>query len=74
MDNVVTHPAILICKSNKFHCDNSVMIWVVIITGVTAVFRMFGRELKTKLPELRPAGNLLDEGVSHKEVHPQGTC
>ena len=35
---------------------------------------MFGRELKTKLPELRRAGNLLDEGVrdrdwNHKFTH-----
>ena len=42
-------------------------------TGVTA-FLMFGRELKTKLPELRCAGNLLDEGVrdqdwNHKLIH-----
>ena len=31
--------------------------------GVTPAFLMFGRELKAKLPELRCAGNLLDEGV-----------
>lgn len=30
--------------------------------GVTPAFLMFGRELKTKLPELRCTGNLLDEG------------
>ena len=35
---------------------------------------LFGRELKTKLPELRCAGNLLDEGVrdqdwNHKLIH-----
>ena len=28
---------------------------------------MFGRELKTKLPELRRAGNLLDEGVRDRD-------
>ena len=43
-------------------------------TGVTPAFLMFGRELKTKLPELRRAGNLLDEGVrdrdwNHKFTH-----
>ncbi|PFX17891.1 Uncharacterized protein K02A2.6 [Stylophora pistillata] len=43
-------------------------------TGVTPAFLMFGRELKTKLPELRCAGNPLDEGVryrdwNHKLVH-----
>ena len=43
-------------------------------TGVTPAFLMFGRELKTKLPELRCAGNLLDEGVrdrdwNHKLIH-----
>ena len=42
--------------------------------GVTPAFHMFGRELKTKLPELRRADNLLDEGVrdkdwNHKWVH-----
>ena len=42
--------------------------------GVTTAFLMFGRELKTKLPELRRAGNLLDEGVrdrdwNHKFTH-----
>ena len=43
-------------------------------TGVTPAFLMFGRKLKTKLPELRCAGNLLDEGVrdrdwNHKLIH-----
>ena len=43
-------------------------------SGVTPAFLMFGRELKTKLPELRRAGNLLDEGVrdrdwNHKFTH-----
>ena len=43
-------------------------------TGVTPAFLMFGRELKTKLPELRCAGNLLDEGIrdrdwNHKLIH-----
>ena len=43
-------------------------------TGVTPAFLMFGRELKTKLPELRCAGNLLDEWVrdrdwNHKFTH-----
>ena len=43
-------------------------------TGVTPAFLMFGRELKTKLPELRRTGNLLDEGVrdrdwNHKFTH-----
>ena len=28
---------------------------------------MFGRELKAKLPELRCAGNLLDEGVRNRD-------
>ena len=41
-------------------------------TGVTPTFLMFGRELKTKLPELRRADNLLNEGVRDKE--PQSTC
>ena len=36
-------------------------------TGVTPAFLMFGRELKTKLPELRCAGNLLDEGVRDRD-------
>ena len=43
-------------------------------TGVTPAFLMFGRELKTKLPELKRASNLLDEGVrdrdwNHKFTH-----
>ena len=43
-------------------------------TGVTPASLMFGRELKTKLPELRCADNLLDEGVrdrdwNHKLIH-----
>ena len=43
-------------------------------TGVTSAFLMLNRELKTKLPELRCAGNLLDEGVrdhdwNHKFTH-----
>ena len=43
-------------------------------SGVTPAFLMFGRELKTKLPELRRAGNRLDEGVrdrdwNHKFTH-----
>ena len=43
-------------------------------TGVTPAFLMFGRELETKLPELRRTGNLLDEGVrdrdwNHKFTH-----
>ena len=47
-------------------------------TGVTPAFLMFGRELKTKLPELRCAGNLLDEGIrdrdwNHKLIHKE-TC
>ena len=36
-------------------------------TGVTPAYLMFGRELKTKLPELRCAGNLLDEGVRDRD-------
>ena len=41
--------------------------------GVTHAF-LFGRELKTKLPELRSADNLLDKGVrdsdwNHKLIH-----
>ena len=46
-------------------------------SGVTPAFLMFGRELKTKLPELRRAGNLLDEGGQRSrlesQVHLQGT-
>ena len=43
-------------------------------TGVTPAFLMFSRELKTKLPELRSADNLLDEGIrdhdwNHKLIH-----
>ena len=43
-------------------------------TGVTPAFLMFARELKVKLPELRSADNLLDEGVrdrdwNHKLIH-----
>ena len=43
-------------------------------TGITPAFLMFGRELKTKPPELRCAGNLFDEGVrdrdwNHKLIH-----
>ena len=42
--------------------------------GVTPAFLMFGRDVKPKLPELRRAGNLLDEGVrdrdwTHKFTH-----
>ena len=43
-------------------------------TGVTPAFLMFGRELKTKFPELKRADNLLNEGVrdndwNHKLIH-----
>ena len=43
-------------------------------TGVTPASLMFGTELRTKLPELRIAENVLDEGVrdrdwSHKMTH-----
>ena len=32
-------------------------------TGVTPAFLVFGRELKTKFPELKRPDNLLNEGV-----------
>ena len=32
-------------------------------TGATPAFLMFGRELKTKLPQLRPNKSVLDEGI-----------
>ena len=43
-------------------------------TGVTPAFLMFGRELKTKFPELKRADNLLNEGArdndwNHKLIH-----
>ena len=43
-------------------------------TGVTPTFLMFGRELKTKFPELKRANSLLNEGVrdndyNHKLIH-----
>ncbi|CAB3997741.1 Neural cell adhesion molecule 1, partial [Paramuricea clavata] len=36
-------------------------------TGVSPVFMMFGRELKTKLPELRPDKNILDESIRDRD-------
>ena len=43
-------------------------------TGVTPAFLMFGRELKTRFPELKRADNLLNDGVrdndwNHKLIH-----
>ena len=36
-------------------------------TGATPAFLMFGRELKTKLPELRPNKSVLDEGIRDRD-------
>ena len=36
-------------------------------TGVTPAYLMFGRELKTKLPELRSDKNILDENVRDRD-------
>ena len=35
--------------------------------GVTSAYLMFGRELKTKLPELRSDKNILDENVRDRD-------
>ena len=36
-------------------------------TGATPAFLMFGRERKTKLPELRPNKSVLDEGIRDRD-------
>lgn len=36
-------------------------------TGATPAFMMFGRELRTKLPELRPHKSVLDEGIRDRD-------
>ena len=36
-------------------------------TGATPAFMMFGRELRTKLPELRPNKSVLDEGIRDRD-------
>ena len=36
-------------------------------TGATPAFLMFGRELKTKLPELRPNKSVLDESIRDRD-------
>ncbi|CAB4005533.1 Neural cell adhesion molecule 1 [Paramuricea clavata] len=36
-------------------------------TGVSPAFMMFGRELKTKLPDLRPDKNVLDESIRDRD-------
>ena len=36
-------------------------------TGATPAFLMFGRELKTKLPQLRPNKSFLDEGMRDRD-------
>ena len=38
-----------------------------ISTGATPAYLMFGRELKTKLPELRRDGTVLDEGTRERD-------
>ena len=38
-----------------------------ISTGATPAYLMFGRELKTKLPELRHDGTVLDEGTRERD-------
>ena len=36
-------------------------------TGATPAFMMFGSELRTKLPELRPNKSVLDEGIRDRD-------